>query len=42
LRAIACVVFPVGLAWVAVDDQRRSVQDLLFRSRVIYVGQSSS
>jgi uncharacterized RDD family membrane protein YckC len=42
LRAVACVVFPVGLAWVAVDRQRRSVQDLLFRSRVVYVSQSSS
>jgi len=42
LRAVACVVFPVGLAWVAVDPQRRSVQDLIFRSRVVYVSQSSS
>jgi uncharacterized RDD family membrane protein YckC len=37
LRAIACVVFPIGLLWVAVDRQRRSLQDLLFGSRVIYV-----
>ena len=36
LRAVACVVFPVGLLWVAVDRQRRSLQDLLFGSRVIY------
>jgi uncharacterized RDD family membrane protein YckC len=36
LRAIACVVFPIGLLWVAVDAQRRSLQDLLFGSRVIY------
>jgi uncharacterized RDD family membrane protein YckC len=42
LRAVACVVFPVGLAWVAVDRQRRSVQDLVFRSRVVYVSSSSS
>jgi uncharacterized RDD family membrane protein YckC len=42
LRAIACVVFPVGLAWVVVDAQRRSLQDLLFRSRVVYVGRPSS
>jgi uncharacterized RDD family membrane protein YckC len=42
LRAIACVVFPVGLVWVAVDAQRRSLQDLLFRSRVVYVSRPSS
>jgi uncharacterized RDD family membrane protein YckC len=36
LRALACVVFPIGLLWVAVDAQRRSLQDLLFGSRVIY------
>ncbi|WP_319446642.1 MULTISPECIES: RDD family protein [unclassified Mycobacterium] len=42
LRAVACVVFPVGLAWVAVDAQRRSLQDLLFRSRVVYVSRPSS
>jgi uncharacterized RDD family membrane protein YckC len=35
-RAIACVVFPIGLAWVAVDRQRRSLQDIVFRTRVIY------
>jgi uncharacterized RDD family membrane protein YckC len=37
LRAAACVVFPIGLAWVAVDRDRRSVQDVVFRSRVVYV-----
>lgn len=36
LRAAACVLFPVGLLWVAVDPQRRSVQDILLGSRVIY------
>jgi uncharacterized RDD family membrane protein YckC len=41
LRAVACVVFPVGLAWVAVDSQRRSLQDLVFRSRVVYVSRPS-
>jgi len=35
-RAVACVLFPVGLLWVAVDRQRRSVQDILLGSRVIY------
>jgi uncharacterized RDD family membrane protein YckC len=37
LRAGACVVFPVGLAWVAVDNRRRSLQDIVFGSRVVYV-----
>lgn len=36
LRAVACVLFPVGLLWVAVDRQRRSAQDILLGSRVIY------
>ena len=36
LRALACVLFPVGLLWVAVDRQRRSAQDIVLGSRVIY------
>lgn len=36
LRAVACVIFPVGLVWVAVDADRRSAQDLLLRTRVVY------
>ncbi|QEN16698.1 RDD family protein [Mycolicibacterium sp. ELW1] len=36
LRAVACVLFPVGLLWVAVDRQRRSAQDVVLGSRVIY------
>ena len=36
LRAVACVVFPIGLALVAVDKQRRSVQDVVLRTRVVY------
>jgi RDD family len=35
-RALGCVLFPVGLFWVAVDGQRRSLQDIVFRSRVVY------
>lgn len=35
-RAITCVVFPIGLVWVAVDRQRRSLQDIVFRTQVIY------
>ena len=36
LRAVACVVFPIGLALVAMDGRRRSVQDMLFGTRVVY------
>ena len=36
LRAVACVVFPIGLALVAVDGRRRSVQDVVLRTRVVY------
>lgn len=36
LRAIACVVVPIGLFWVVVDARRRSLQDIVFGSRVIY------
>lgn len=36
LRAAACVLFPIGLLWVAVDRQRRSVQDIALGSRVLY------
>jgi uncharacterized RDD family membrane protein YckC len=36
LRAIACVVFPIGLLWVLIDRRRRSLQDILFRTRVVY------
>ncbi len=37
LRAAACVLFPVGLLWAAVDVRRRSLQDIVFGSRVVYV-----
>ncbi len=36
LRAVACVLFPIGLLWVGVDRQRRSVQDIVLGSRVVY------
>jgi uncharacterized RDD family membrane protein YckC len=36
LRAAGCVVFPVGLLLVVVDGQRRSVQDLVLGTRVVY------
>jgi uncharacterized RDD family membrane protein YckC len=36
LRAVFCAVLPVGLLWVAVNANRRSVQDLVLRTVVIY------
>ncbi len=36
LRAIAYLVFPVGLLSVAVDRKRRSLQDIVLRTRVVY------
>jgi uncharacterized RDD family membrane protein YckC len=36
LRALACVVFPVGLLWSGVSPSRRSLQDVVCRSVVLY------
>lgn len=36
LRAVACVVFPIGLLWVAVSRANRSVQDVIMRTSVVY------
>jgi uncharacterized RDD family membrane protein YckC len=36
LRAIGCVLFPIGLVWVVVDRRRRSLQDIVFRTPVVY------
>lgn len=36
LRAIAYVLFPIGLFWVAISPANRSVQDVIFRTSVIY------
>jgi uncharacterized RDD family membrane protein YckC len=36
LRSALCVVFPAGLLWTVVNQQNRSVQDLLLRTCVIY------
>ena len=36
LRAVLCVVFPIGLLWIAVSSANRSIQDLIFRTSVIY------
>jgi uncharacterized RDD family membrane protein YckC len=35
-RALLCVLVPLGLLWAAVSARRRSVQDLLVRSSVLY------
>ncbi len=35
-RAVLCVVIPLGLLWAVVSVNRRSVQDLLVRSAVVY------
>jgi uncharacterized RDD family membrane protein YckC len=35
-RAVFCVTFPVGLLWVAVSRENRSVQDLVLRTSVVY------
>jgi uncharacterized RDD family membrane protein YckC len=36
LRAAFNVVFPLGLAWVVVSRQNRSIQDVVLRTSVIY------
>ncbi|WP_305092632.1 RDD family protein [Prescottella sp. R16] len=35
-RAILCVLFGFGLAWVIVDPRRRSLQDIVLRTSVVY------
>ena len=36
LRAVLCVFFPVGLVWCGVVRSRKSVQDLVLRTSVLY------
>ena len=36
LRAGFCVVFPIGLFWCLISPERRSVQDLVLWTRVVY------
>ncbi len=36
LRAVLCVLFPVGLFWILLSPENRSVQDVLLRSSVVY------
>jgi uncharacterized RDD family membrane protein YckC len=35
-RAVLCVAFPIGLLWIVISRDNRSVQDVLLRSSVIY------
>jgi uncharacterized RDD family membrane protein YckC len=36
VRAAFCVILPIGLLWVLVSGQNRSLQDLVLRTSVIY------
>jgi uncharacterized RDD family membrane protein YckC len=36
VRACFCVAFPIGLLWVAVSKENRSVQDIVLRTSVVY------
>lgn len=36
VRAALCTVFPIGLFWVLVSRENRSVQDILLRTSVVY------
>ena len=36
VRALACVVFPVGMFWSGISSTRRSLQDIVFRTVVVY------
>ncbi|MGA8044836.1 MAG: RDD family protein [Dermatophilaceae bacterium] len=36
LRSLFCAAFPIGLMWVAVNRENRSVQDIVLRTSVVY------
>ena len=36
LRALFCVTFPLGLLWILVSAENRSLQDLVLRTSVVY------
>ncbi|MGH8824133.1 MAG: RDD family protein [Jiangellaceae bacterium] len=36
LRALFCVTFPVGVLWIVVSAENRSLQDLVLRTSVVY------
>jgi hypothetical protein len=33
---VLCTLFPIGLVWVLVSGENRSVQDLLLRTSALY------
>jgi hypothetical protein len=33
---VLCTLFPIGLVWVLVSGENRSVQDVLLRTSVVY------
>jgi uncharacterized RDD family membrane protein YckC len=35
-RAVLCTLFPIGLVWLLVSRENRSVQDVLLRTSVVY------
>jgi uncharacterized RDD family membrane protein YckC len=39
LRALTCVLWPLGLLWCGVSRTRRSLADVVFRSVVAYDAQ---
>jgi hypothetical protein len=36
VRAVLCVVFPIGVGWVIVSRRNRSLQDVVLRTSVVY------
>jgi uncharacterized RDD family membrane protein YckC len=36
LRALFCVTFPLGVLWIVVSAENRSLQDLVLRTSVVY------
>lgn len=36
LRALICAAFPIGLAWCAIDRERRAIHDLVLGTAVLY------
>jgi uncharacterized RDD family membrane protein YckC len=36
VRAVLCVMFPFGLLWVVLSPSRRSIQDVVLRTIVVY------
>lgn len=36
VRALACVVLPIGLLWIGVSREKRSLQDVVLRTGVVY------